>query len=141
MEALAAISLASSIVQFVDFGSKLLSTTKEIKQSANALDATGANLETSAQILGQLSKELASSFHAVTQDERNVNILAGDCKKVADELLTILGKLKKTTDGKRWASFRQALRQIMAEDELDRKSKRMDGLRSQLNICLQKLML
>jgi len=141
MEALVAISLASSIVQFVDFGSKVLSRTKEIRQSADATDTATANLETSARILGRLSEELGLSFHAVSQDEKNINILATEAKKVADELLAVLERIKKDTHGRKWASFRQALRFAWSQDELEKKSRRMDDLRSQLSACLQKLML
>jgi hypothetical protein len=66
LEALAAIGLVSSIVQFVDFASELLSKTNELRQSTNGADAENANLETTSQVLRRLSEGLCTTFDAIT---------------------------------------------------------------------------
>jgi hypothetical protein len=95
LEALAAIGLVSSIVQFVDFASELLSKTNELRQSTNGANTENANLETTSQVLRRLSEELCTTFDAITQEEKDIVLLANDCKNVVDEFLDILFELRK----------------------------------------------
>jgi hypothetical protein len=139
LEALAAIGLVSSIVQFVDFASELLSKTNELRQSTTGADAENANLETTSQVLRRLSEGLCTTFDAITQEEKDIVLLANHCKNVVDEFLDILFELRKEPNSSKWRNFRQALRYIWTQDKLEKMSKRIDLLRNQLSLSLQSL--
>jgi hypothetical protein len=55
MEALAAISLLGSIIQFVEVGSKVIETAKEIRQSSFGMTKENENLQEQARQLRALS--------------------------------------------------------------------------------------
>ena len=143
LDPFSAIGLASSIVQFVAFGSKLLSTATEIHQSIEGALPINKELEIVAKDLNNVIAKLdnAKLCHkqAVTAeegvlteeeklilgekltseerptDEEPLIILADSCKQVAWELLSVLEGLKGQYGHKRWKSLRQALRSAWRE--------------------------
>lgn len=58
LEGFAALSVAINIVQFVDFGCRIFSETKELYKSSNGLANEAAELEYISQTLGRLSNDL-----------------------------------------------------------------------------------
>ena len=141
LEALAAIGLAGSIVQFVDFVSTLFSKTNELRQSLDGNDRDSLDLKTTAEILGRLSEGLDTTFETQSQDETDILLLADGCKEVVDELLGVLEKLRHQPNNNRWRNFRQALRYMWAKEKLEIMSKRVDHFRNQLGLSIQKLIL
>jgi hypothetical protein len=89
--------------------------------------------------LRRLSEELCTTFDAITQEEKDIVLLANDCKNVVDEFLDILFELRKEPNSSKWRNFRQALRYIWTQDKLEKMSKRIDLLRNQLSLSLQSL--
>jgi hypothetical protein len=141
LDVLTAIGLASSIVQFVDFASKLLSKSNELKQSVDGSDRESADLETITEILGRLSDGLSATFQTMSQDEKDILLLADGCKEVIDELIEVLRKLKSHANYNKWQNFRQALRYMWAQDKLEKMSKKIDRFQVQLGLSLQKLIM
>jgi hypothetical protein len=141
LDALTAIGLASSIVQFVDFTTKLFAKATELEQSLDGSDKESANLETTTEILGRLGESLSMTFESVSQEEKDILTLAEGCKEVVDELLDVLRKLKSHPKQNKWQNLRQALRYIWAHDRLEKMSKTVDQFRMQLGLSLNKLLL
>lgn len=139
LEALAAIGLASSIVQFVDFTARLFAKTNELSRSLDGTDKESLDLKSTAEVLSRIGEGLATTFDTGSQDETDLLLLADGCKGVVDELLTVLEKLRNHSNRNRWQNFRQALRYMWAQDKLETMSRRVEQYRQQIGLSLQKL--
>ena len=60
LEGLAALALAGNLIQFVDFGRKLFSKSRELYRSSQDLSSENAELEKIAQFYSRNSKEINS---------------------------------------------------------------------------------
>ncbi|KAF7526378.1 hypothetical protein G7054_g10781 [Neopestalotiopsis clavispora] len=142
METLAAIGLASNILQFAEFAHKLLSTGNELYESASGTSSKTLELEKIYGSLSNFSLNLEKSNAA--QDFANLltprdteeylpelhdftlRSLARDCKSVCDELLQLLNRLK-VSDG-RWRAYKSFKVAIMTLHE----SKRIAGMEERI---------
>ena len=145
LDPLTAIGLASNIVQFVDFGAKILSTSRELHQSESG--ATVKNLEIEAMTLhltglvGQLSKHSldSTSFQRRKEQspaEKSLRGLAEICESIARELIKTLGSIKKEKSGHAWISVYQALRSVWAGDRIDSLRSRLVSIRDEISFHL-----
>lgn len=104
LEALAALSLASNILSFVDFAVKLTNNASELARSVDGFLATNRDLETYTSKISHLSQSLerqhASSPHS-SQYVAAVQDLATLSKNTAEEILQHLRGLK-ARDSRRW---------------------------------------
>ena len=118
LDPLTAISLASAIVQFVDFGSKVIGGASEIYKSADGAMKEYAELEDATAKIDQLNDRilLPSSFkdsgEVLSEHQAVLTELASASKVVAGELLSLLQDFRSVRvsgSHKRWESFRKAL--------------------------------
>lgn len=115
MDALTALSVASSVIQFVDFGSKLVSKSKKIyKSSDGVLDSTVDTERLTSDLTGLLvglrrklpEHRILSSDTTLTQRSENDDALDALCSRsieIGEILLSKLQKLRvpvKTRTGK-----------------------------------------
>jgi hypothetical protein len=140
MEPLSALALAGNIVQFIDFGCRLVSESHEIYKRGVAAEYVDF------QVISENLSELSDSFKNISPEnetfhpmahrrEDGLRRMASMCKEVADELFQTLQNLKaKNTPHHKWTSFRQALMVLWKRDKIDALKKRLDDLRGQLNI-------
>ena len=116
LDPLTAISLASSIVSFVDFGSKLLIDAYGAYQSHDGAKEENLRIETIYDDLKKLSAHLVqapgSSSPRLSDDELALQDLARQCVSVSEKLLGILDKLKVKGTGpcRFWYAIRQEVR-------------------------------
>ena len=112
-----AVSLASCVVQFTDFGIKLLVGSIELYYSANGLNAERSNLELKTNHVRKLANKIVALEHedadrpALGSKVQLIH-LAGTCILIAKELLSVLDdlKVKKLAGpGRKWESFRKAV--------------------------------
>src|SRR5271168_879473 len=109
MDPLSALSLAGNIVQFIDFGSKLLSGARELYKSPSGTLAAHHELELVTTDLSALVVKLRQSFDqgdGIESADQDAAIQRGsfeqicdEAVKVAEELVQRLDKLK-VKDGK-----------------------------------------
>jgi hypothetical protein len=139
LETFTAISLAGNILQFLDFGHKLLSEAREIHNSASGITAEVADVEQIATSLSQLADTLTAPVSTQldgigAQYESQIQDLARTSKKIADELLNFFGRLGRP-NGRHtsWTSARQAIAGIWHKDKINKLIKRMEEVRNQLN--------
>lgn len=94
-EAFALIGLASSILTFVDFGSKLISFVKSIRDSPDGRFLLFKEFDDNRRRLLSLSQALRGSKipELLSQDENKIILLAEDCAKLASDLDDILERL------------------------------------------------
>ena len=140
LDPFSALSLAAAVVQFVDFGTRLMSKGKEIYQSADGSSAENIELEVIYEDLKSLSEKLKATADPISLsrgclEERALGKLAATCKSVADELLTTLRDLR-VAEGphRKWSSFRKALKTIWKKEKIEELKSRLEGLRDELSI-------
>lgn len=146
MAELAALGLASNIVQFVDFGIKLFSEARDIYESAQDGREEDLELETVTVDL----KGFARSLHTrgkpspgnsrpkkLSADELALQKLAISCEKLANELLKLLDDLKvKGQQNRKWKSFKAALRHVRKEDKINKLEERLEKFQRQITTHL-----
>lgn len=103
IDPLTAISLASSIVQLLDCGSKLVVKGYRIYRSAEG--TTTENLETGRVVADLQSfsegiKHSSSAISSSTKDEEALLQLASKCTILADDLLRMIENLKVPKEGR-----------------------------------------
>ena len=129
MDPLTAVSLAGTIVQFVDFGSKLLTNAQELYRSTAGTLTTNQELELVTADLHSLVVKLRQSFHVTgdtlpltrkeQEEQETFQKICNEATKVAAELLERLDRLKvKGSRHRKWESFRQAVRSAWSKDEV-----------------------
>ncbi|KAI3325658.1 hypothetical protein HD806DRAFT_521180 [Xylariaceae sp. AK1471] len=141
MEALAAIGLASNILQFIDVGYKILKATKELRASGKEASRYNHGLEFvtgEMKRLGQ-SIEQDASASGMTNDEKALLRLSSECQQCSEELLALLEKLKNRRPSSVFHSLRAAFRDSRKQDEKARLEQNLDNLRKQMDIQLSKL--
>ncbi|KAL9607205.1 MAG: hypothetical protein Q9167_007857 [Letrouitia subvulpina] len=141
MDPFAAIGLASSIVQFLDFSSKLITGTFELYRSANGATSINNTLEAISRDLVQLCTVLTPDSPGVntnikTKSEASLLPLLDSCRNLGKEFLITLDDLKVQGHWRRWQSIRQALRSIWKADDIQRYEKQLESYRSQIVIRL-----
>ena len=139
LESLAALSLAGNIVQFVDFGCRLFSKSRELYRSSDGVLAENVELQNIANSLTALSKGLTSESSVTAPqsiDYRNLRSLAEDCTSIATELLQALHEMKVKDPQKKLQCFRTALKRIWTSEKIENISKRLDRSGSRLTTCM-----
>jgi hypothetical protein len=145
LDPLSSLSIASSVVQFIDFGCKLFSKSHELYKSASGESVEDIELRSVARSLEEFAGNasvlpLRSEGQDYSSGEKALLLIADSCKKQAASLNSILEPLKiedrDEKSPKKWAAFRLALRRMMKSGEIDSISKRLDKLSHQLTACL-----
>lgn len=137
-----ALSAATAVVQFVDFGAKLISKSYEIYKSADGVLADYTEQAAVASRLEELNRRLSDSItecggvKTPTLNQRALKEATQDCKQVADDFLLAIDNLKVAGSHRQWKSFRQAFKSVWKKEGLDQRLVQMDRLRQQVMIHL-----
>ena len=134
MDPVAAFSLAGTVLQFVDCGTKFVRLARRLhQQGAEATD------------LFQIQK-LTESLDAILpklksrEDDGNIdkslNELALDCSKTVTRLLVILQKLNIAGNARKRDVIKAAFRSIYKENEIQSLQNELSSFRDQLNLHL-----
>ncbi|KAJ4335569.1 hypothetical protein N0V95_008865 [Ascochyta clinopodiicola] len=121
MEGLAAVSLAGNILQFIHCTRGILRTSREILASgtkAGYLDLEIVTKDLRSRADGIPAPQLTDR-EIKAQDKDSLEVLSLQCKKVADELLTVLARLKLDQEKTKWTSFVQALQTQWHDSEIE----------------------
>jgi hypothetical protein len=128
MEAMAAVGLAGTIVQFVDFSVKLVSAAKQIRDPGDTAEIFQASA------LSQRTKELMSYMQAPTTTQRLdpvLDTLCKECEHTAEHLIAALDKLEeKGPQGLR--TIFKALKSLWGREKILSIEQQLNGYRSQL---------
>lgn len=129
MDPLTVVSLVGTIVQFIDFGSKVISQSAELYHSSTGRLEQNADVETATNDLVRLKGQLDAS-----RPDNDLQELCDACGKIAAELLEALNGLRVSGGGRRWQSFRKALKSIWTKDKIEQLENRLTKLREELNL-------
>ncbi|KAF2441831.1 hypothetical protein P171DRAFT_465451 [Karstenula rhodostoma CBS 690.94] len=139
LDPFSALGIAANVVQFIEFGSKLVSESHEIYKSATGTSTGIVELEMIYTDLIKFTKSLQTPNNSSqTPEEESLRQLAASCLTVANELLNIINALKVNADGhhRKWRSFRQAMKSTWKQTDIDNLQKRLADFRGQLTVRL-----
>ena len=141
MDPLSALSVAAAVVQFLDFGAKLVGTGLEVYRSAEG--TTEENLET--ESLVEHTRELAVRLQSAERlkagkslkhDEAKLLDLAQKSHGLANELLGLLTALRSHSNQTTWDAVRQTIRIKSGESRIATLKTRIDAVKSELSLQL-----
>ena len=142
LEALAAVGFASSIVQFTDYTTKLISKGNQLYKSADGALNENRELEAIADKFSVLSRDLAKSSEIfpptkqLSNEESALQNVAKDCETVALEFVAVLNHLKVDGTHRRWKSFRQALKTTWHKEDIEDMLHRLQLAREEMIVHL-----
>ena len=139
MDPLSALSLASNIVQLVDFGTRVVSASFEL-YSPDGI-SINEELECVMSDLVKICSALEQPQHRINGQRSSISELqliplSKSCKTLGEELLTVLNNLKVQSPHKKWQSFSQALKAVWKEKEIHHYKERITNLRSEISLRL-----
>lgn len=145
LDPLSALSLASNVVQFVDFGSRLILDARAIYSSASGTTAKQEEIKLLAEQFQQQCAEMValqplSDADGVDPANRALRTLATRSQNVAKENFVFLEDLKVDGANRRLKSVRQTLRGSIKAPKVDELVERMESLRNGLNAALLKFL-
>lgn len=136
---LSALSLASSIVQLIDFAYELVADARAIRESAKGLSAQNSDIGIVTENLKEISQKIKDQSFNVPLNSRDDDAallkLAESSLEVTDELLQQLDVLSvQIGPNKKWNSFRQAWKAVWKKDRIQKLQDRLDLLRQEMNV-------
>jgi N-terminal domain on NACHT_NTPase and P-loop NTPases len=140
LDPLTAASLASSIVQFVDYGTKIVINTKEIYESASGATDTNERLDTTIDSMMGLYKKLSAENPSHQGDaERALCHIAKECHSLSKDISAILQKIKPKKANSIVSSYMAAGKAMWYSKEIAELKARLDSCQSQLSMPLSVL--
>lgn len=143
MDPVTAFSLAGTILQFIESGSKFIGIAWKLYRAGDGPDDLH-ELTMLTKNLAQVLDHLvgSSSSSNVLQGQHNssgagdgLSQLADECKKVGNQLLTILQNLH-VSHPRKIDALKVAFRMLWKEDDIRTLQSRLDGFRAQFNLHL-----
>ena len=130
MDPITAIGFASNIIQFVDFGIKIVTGTLEVVKSGSLVENSNIAM-------------IINDFHAVVQPlsrhplgtsahELALKGLATGCQKVSQKLIELLETLRTSPNGSTWKSARVTVRSMRKKGEVASLESQLDKYRSEV---------
>lgn len=139
LDPLTAVSLAGTIVQFVDFSGKIISKVKELKSSAGGSSHDQFNYEIIAKDLLALSQRLKDGTRStgagqLSADDQALEDVCDGCISLSNSMLGRLKSLKINHGDENFKVVQQALRAAWTEKEIEGMSAQLAEFRSQLQL-------
>lgn len=142
LDPLTALSVAGTVVQFVDYATRLVSKGQQIYRSVDGALLENLELQTVTEDLFKLSNRLNTSVHQgvsskqLSLDEQALESLAIACRDIAQELLEHLERLKVKGETRKLKSFYKALKSVWNKADLDDLVERLSRYREELEVHL-----
>lgn len=131
LEGLAALGLASNILQIIDFSYKLVSGAKEINNSTTGVSAQHETFETVSQSLIKLVNNI--DVAPSSQIPPETRELAAQTKDLSQAFIAKLDELKPKGAKRPWSGFVQAMKEANQSNKLLALNKRLNKLHRLLN--------
>lgn len=139
LDPLTALSLAGTVVQFVDFGSKIISKNKELARSSIGISDEAINHEIIINDLLRLTKSLKEQLQTANSnppddDDQSLRVVCLGCIELSERILTRLESLKVEPNAGRRKIFRLAVRAVWSQKEMDKLLLQLDDFRNQMEL-------
>ncbi|KAL2670026.1 hypothetical protein Neosp_014905 [[Neocosmospora] mangrovei] len=144
MDPITALQTASAIIGIVDFGSRLLSSTYEIYQSASGYTARNVGLSTLSEELNGLGEQLQDRLQAApssaTTSDKTLQSLSVRCIEASDKLHSAIRDLQANRPENSIIStaansFASALKAVWKKGEIEALKEELTEIRSQITIA------
>ena len=144
MEAIVAIGVAGNVLQFLDFASKLCSTSLEIYTTVGGVSSSNAQTEALLkdfiESIDEVTTNLAqyrnvlsdTSKQAFIPSQDQMSTIIADCRGVADELMARFDKLKASGTPGRWKSFAMGVKCMWKKKDLEELQSKLQQHRKEL---------
>lgn len=139
MDAISALAVAAAVIDFVEFGAKLVNTYFEVRSAVQGqpieivkLSATAADLSSIASTAQDKVKNLGSSYPRYAD---SLSRLTAEVTTVEAKVKAATGKLTVNPNSyltKRGARIVVAIRAVWSEEELEQWNKQLDRIRDQI---------
>ncbi|OTA95264.1 hypothetical protein M434DRAFT_393992 [Hypoxylon sp. CO27-5] len=138
MEALAAVGLASNILQFIEAGYKVLSASKEMYGSGHEAGQSNKDIETITQEMKRLGLSLSKGVPALqkTEEDEALLRLTAECERWSNDMLALLDHLRNKNPNSKLKAIKAGWKNYRKQGERDRLEKGLDSCRKQLALQL-----
>ncbi|KAE9368295.1 hypothetical protein N431DRAFT_493784 [Stipitochalara longipes BDJ] len=142
MDPLSALSIAASVVQFVQFSASLVSKTHEIYTSNEGTLSANVQAEAATKLLIDLVDKLrdppVTDCSFPPAEFQALGDICNECVGISNELLARLDKLRvqDSHNHRKWKSFRQALKSVWSKDGIEAIRKRLAAGKDELDMHL-----
>ena len=145
MDPLSALSVASSVIEYVDFAFKLMSGSRELYNSADGSSSVNSDLEFIAKDLTEICSRLSQNGSYIpdkmaSKPEPALLQMSQSSEKLAQKFSSVLQSLKVGTRHKRRRSIRQALRSVLRQKQIATYEERLKKYRSQIAFQLTNIL-
>lgn len=143
LDPLTALSIASSVIQIVDFGCKLVSQTQEIYHSASGAtkdNVTSGEITKDINVLYNDLKKKDQSFQRLGPDDIALGKLVDSCVHEAKALMGLLADLEVQPDANQWESFKNAIRSARNKGKVRNIETRLFKIQKQIDSRLHVMM-
>ncbi len=137
MEPFSALAVATSVVQFVDFGAKLITHAFEIHSSASGLPDEYADLDDLNKKMIATNEALDNSLQPsisrpLQPHEQELLSMCKQCQDISRQLSAALAKIQKSSGCKTWGSLRAAFASLLGQQKIQSLQARLESFRQQL---------
>lgn len=146
VSAMAALGLAANIGQMIEYSLRIVSKSKELRESLDGSLAenrhktvvTESLLSATCTLSGFLGSCTAADI-ALSPEDEHLRDISSACGAIASDLLDELGRLRLISGAKhvKWNSFRQALKTVWGKGKLDLLARTLEMYRNELKTILQ----
>ena len=140
MDPPSATGLASNIIQFINFGTKIVSKGNQIYNSNDGKIAEHRELELVTNDLIIIQSKLKGCLRVngntrdLAEDDGALESLTSASSEIATTLLDRLNRVRAQGPHLRWKSLRQASKSVCSESVVDELAKRIATLKDELEI-------
>jgi hypothetical protein len=140
MEPLSALSIASAVIQIVEFSAKVISRTKEVYDSPEKATEETALLENATENLRELMEELSKRRNVRPHNSSNADDQLIHLAKQSDEIAKVVCEavddIRLRTDGSQRTALSQGLRSVLGQKKISSLTARLDQMRKQVDTAL-----
>lgn len=143
MESLAALSLAGTVVQFVEFATKVAKGSHEIFQSAQGFTIEHEQFRALTEDLQEICDELQKPIpgdQLTSWEEKHLKSLAEECAAECKRLQDVLSELRVKERGKRWKGLVAAVKAIGKEKAILDIQNRLETFKSTISLRLVQIL-
>jgi hypothetical protein len=139
MDPLSALGVAASVMQFVQFGSSLVSKSRQLYTQGALLDHVECGRATTRlqELAGKLATHVneLESLGILSSDSKALQAICARCLELSTDLLSRLSEIKvdEKQKARGWKSFRQALKSVCSKDKIDGIAGKLLACREELN--------
>jgi hypothetical protein len=150
MDPLGALSVAAAVVQFVDFGTRVLSDARHIYKSSSGQTPVNLELSMVTDDLSRLIDDVESKAEKASLQSTNVSVslnspeesflrLCRKCKDISSELQLSLGKLQASGPNKIDLAVKSvflSVKGVIAEKDIETLKDRLSQIREQMKMAV-----